>query len=148
MPEQAAIADVSGLAPVVSAAPGLLPSYAVQLRADPELLHLAEEASTVLADLVRSADRPVLGEWDRARTSRGEPLLVLRLLDKGELPAGTEAPGAVTGVFEPDDLRDSLRRTIRLGQLWSDSLRARSDAIWKGYGPLLSDAPAPLSGVE
>src|SRR4051794_37440631 len=106
MPESALIKADHG-APTVSGALGLIPSYNSQLRADPELLRLAQDATTTLAGLVQPANRPVLGEWDRARTARREPLLVLRLLDKGQLPAGTEDPGPVTGVFVPDELRDS-----------------------------------------
>ncbi len=118
-------------------------SYTARLRADEELYQLAETASADLREFIQPAQRLILADWDSARSGVGDPLLVLRLTDKGEFPEGAVVPDPVTGVYRLDELHDPLRRKSLLALAWNKALQEREDAMWKAYPPRLQPPYPP-----
>jgi hypothetical protein len=78
---------------------------------------ILEQATKVLEEVVGTSSDLISAEWDRADDRQGQAVFTLRLSDWS---------GAVTGVFDPEELKSPSHLLIRLHRLWGDLLQIRS----------------------
>lgn len=94
--------------------------YRPRLREVEALRLFAENATSLLEEVIGATAEPVTAEWDRGENAALRSVAVLRLSDFS---------GWVTGIFDPEELAEPGELRSRLRFLWIDLLQIRSGKI-------------------
>jgi hypothetical protein len=93
-------------------------TYTQRLHDRPELLNAAQQASTVLDDVLGESAERVDATWDAITDQKGRELVVLTVQDP--------FAGAVSTEFSPDEFQSRRHLDRRLYRFWGDVLQTRS----------------------